>query len=272
MQRRDILDWLSSQPYHDHHTDIQPKVLEGTCQWVVQHAEFSKWQNDSKNTLLWLHGTQGSGKSCLTSTVIDEIMKASESNDMHALAYFYCSRDTAEPQRAKPQGILACIARQLSRQSGSKSIAAPTLALYNKLHSMDGSRRPPSIAELCGLIRELTELYDRSMIVVDALDECDSDTRWELVEALESITESASLVKVFVSSREEGDLRLSLQTHSGLQVTSLENEGDIRKFVDSETDRLVAKKQLLAYIRKKQTKEELTKLIKEDVISKANGM
>jgi hypothetical protein len=125
---------------------------------------------------------------------------------MHALAYFYCSRNTAEPQRAKPQGILACIARQLSRQSGSKSIAAPTLALYNKLHSMDGSRRPPSIAELCGLIRELTELYDRSMIVVDALDECDSDTRWELVEALESITESASLVKVFVSSREEGDL------------------------------------------------------------------
>jgi predicted transcriptional regulator len=110
------------------------------------------------------------------------------------------------------------------------------------------------------------------MIVVDALDECDSDTRWELVEALELITESASLVKVFVSSREEGDLRLSLQTHSGLQVTSLENEGDIRKFVDSETDRLVAKKQLLAYIRKKQTKEELTKLIKEDVISKANGM
>jgi hypothetical protein len=110
------------------------------------------------------------------------------------------------------------------------------------------------------------------MIVVDALDECDSHTRWELVEALESITESASLVKVFVSSREEGDLRLSLQTHSGLQVTSLENEDDIRKFVECETDRLIRKKQLLAYIRKKQRKEELTKLIKEDVISKANGM
>lgn len=42
--------------------------------------------------------------------------------------------------------------------------------------------------------------------------------------------------------------------------------------MEFETDRLVAKKQLLAYIRKKQTNEELTKLIKEDVISKANGM
>lgn len=247
-------------------------MLEGTCQWVIQHPEFSKWQNDSKNTLLWLHGTQGSGKSCLTSTVIDEIMKASQSNDMHSLAYFYCSRDTAEPQRAMPQSILACIARQLSRQSQTLSIAPPTLTLYHKLHSVDGSKRKPTMAELCSLIRELTELYDRSMIVVDALDECDVDTRWELVEALESITESASLVKIFVSSREEGDLRLSLQTHSGLQVTSLENEDDIRKFVEFETDRLIAKKQLLAYIRKKQTKEELTQLIKEDVISKAKGM
>jgi hypothetical protein len=110
------------------------------------------------------------------------------------------------------------------------------------------------------------------MIVVDALDECDSDTRWELVEALESITESASLVKIFVSLREEGDLRLSLPAHGGLQVTLLQNEGDIRKFVEFETDRPVAKKQLLAYIRKKQTKEELTDLIKEGVIAKANGM
>lgn len=110
------------------------------------------------------------------------------------------------------------------------------------------------------------------MIVVDALDECDQNTRWKLVEALESITESASLVKVFVSSREEGDLRLSLQTHSGLQVTSLENEDDIRKFVEFETDRLVAKKHLLAYIRKTETKEELTGLIKKDVTCKANGM
>lgn len=171
-----------------------------------------------------------------------------------------------------PQSILACIARQLSRQSQTLSIAPPTLTLYHKLHSVDGSKRKPTMAELCSLIRELTELYDRSMIVVDALDECDVDTRWELVEALESITESASLVKIFVSSREEGDLRLSLQTHSGLQVTSLENEDDIRKFVEFETDRLIAKKQLLAYIRKKQTKEELTQLIKEDVISKAKGM
>ncbi|KAJ5152823.1 Galactose oxidase/kelch beta-propeller [Penicillium canariense] len=272
IQRREILDWLSSQPYYDHHTDINPKVLKGTCQWVVQHPDFVQWQNDSKNTLLWLHGMQGSGKSCLTSMVIDESMKGSGLNEMHSLAYFYCSRDTAEPQRANPRSILACIARQLSRRSSSQPIAPPTLALHKKLHSMDGSINAPSIAQLRDLIKELTEIYDRSMIVVDALDECEAETRGELIDALEALTESVSLVKIFVSSREEGDLRLSLQTHSGLHVTSLENGEDIRRFVEYETDSLTRKNQLLAYIRKKQAKEELTKLIKEDVISKANGM
>lgn len=272
VQRREILDWISSQHYHDHHVAVQTKVLDGTCKWVIQLPEFSNWQNESQNSLLWLHGTQGSGKSCLTSSVINKIMKTSEGNDMHALAYFYCLRDSAEPQRAMPQSILACIARQLSRDPQTDSIAQPTMALYQKMHSQDGSKRAPNITELSGLIRELTELYDRSIIVIDALDECNPDTRYELVEALQSLTESASLVKVFVSSREEGDLRLSLDNHSELGITSLENSDDIRMFVEFETDRLIAKKQLLAYIRKKETKEELIKLIKEEVISKANGM
>lgn len=74
--------------------------------------------------------------------------------------------------------------------------------------------------------------------------------RGDLVEALETIVaKSASLVKVFVTSREEGDLRFSLQNHSRIQVTSTENGSDIQRFVDFETERLVAKNQLLAYIR-----------------------
>lgn len=99
--------------------------------------------------------------------------------------------------------------------------------------------------------------------MVDTVDKCDQDTRWALVEAYESITESSSLVKVFFSSREEGDLRLSLQAHSVLQKSSLENEDDIWKSVEIETETMVAKKQ---------SKQQLTELIKKDVISSANGM
>lgn len=200
-------------------------------------------------------------------------MKISKQNENFAHAYFYCSRNTAEPQRVNAQSILGCIARQLSSPSSDRPLATPTYALYKEMHSADGSIRSPNLIECRDLIIELTEAYSQATIVIDALDECDIEERGELVKALEYITdESTSLVKVFVTSREEGDLRLFLQTHSGIQVTWLENGSDIEKFVNFETDRLVAKNQLLAFIRMKSTKEELKALIKDDTINKANGM
>lgn len=190
-----------------------------------------------------------------------------------SLAYFYCSRNTSEPQRGDPQRILACIARQLSSTSSDYPIAPPTIELYNKLRSVDGSREVLTRPELVELILELTNLYYRTTIVLDALDECDPETRWKLVDALSDIVaDSTSLVKVFISSREEGDLRLSIEDHTGIQVTSLENNEDIQKYVEVETERMVAKRQVLGRIKQPATKEELKQLIKHDVVSKANGM
>ncbi|OQD62738.1 hypothetical protein PENPOL_c011G02956 [Penicillium polonicum] len=273
IQRRQMLDWLSTQPYLDHHTTIKLRVLDGTCQWVLQHPSFTEWKGESTNSLLWLHGAQGAGKSCLASVVIDDGMNVSTQIEDFAHAYFYCSRSTAEPQRGNAQSILGCIARQLSSPSSNQPLASPTLSLYRKIHLADGSMRAPSLWECRDLILELTEAHSRTTIVIDALDECAREERAELVEALEYIIDnSTSLVKAFVTSREEGDLRLSIQEHTGLQVTWVENGSDIEKFVNFETDRLVAKNQLLGSIRVKATKEELRALIKEDTIYKASGM
>lgn len=129
------------------------------------------------------------------------------------------------------------------------------------------------MSELVELILELTNLYSRTTIVLDALDECDPGTRWKIVDALSDIVaDSTGLVKVFISSREEGDLRLSIQDHIGVQVTALKNNEDIQKFVEVETERMVTKRQILGRVKQSSTKEELKQLIKHDVISKANGM
>lgn len=273
LQRQKILDWLSLQRNGDHHKSIKDRVLTGTCGWIIQVPEFIKWQGDSTNSLLWLHGMQGVGKSCLTSVVIEDSMQLSQSDESCALAYFYCSRDTSQPQRADPPSILACLARQLSSTSTKHAIAPPTIALHESFHSTSGSREVPTIDEIIELILDLTNLYSRTTIVVDALDECDSVTRWKLIDALNNIVDNSdSLVKVFLSSREEGDLRLFIQDHTGVQVTGLQNGEDIRRFVEFETDRMVFKRQILSRIRKQSTKDGLKQHIKDDVVSKANGM
>ncbi|KAJ6102335.1 Galactose oxidase/kelch beta-propeller [Penicillium sp. IBT 16267x] len=273
LQRKEVLDWLSSQPYFDHHRTVNSRVLGGTCQWVLQHPSFSDWKRESTNSVLWLHGNQGAGKSCLASAVIDDEIKTTMRSQNFAQAYFYCSRGTSEPQRANAQQVMACIIRQLSAQYAEKSLPTPTLSLYKKMNLTDGSRRGPDLEECQTLAVQLTEVFARVTIVVDALDECDIEERGELVDALEYISnESTSLVKIFLTSREEGDLRIRLNMHTGIQVTSLENGFDIEKFVNFETDRLVAKNQLLTFIRLKSAKQELKAFIKESIITKANGM
>jgi hypothetical protein len=44
-------------------------------------------------------------------------------------------------------------------------------------------------------------------IIIDALDECDINKRWELLSGLQQIIQkSKQLVKIFASSREDGDI------------------------------------------------------------------
>lgn len=207
--------------------------------------------------------------------VIEDSKSASEKtgNDSPTV-YFYCSRSTAELDRSKVQKILSCIARQLSCTSAAQPLAPAALRLYKRFNEHGAStKRSITLEESRDLITGLTELYSSITIVLDALDECDIEMRGDLIEALEHIsTQSTSLVKILVTSREEGDLRLSLQDHSSIQVTASENGDDIHTFVDIETEKLVGKKQLLAYIRSSTIKDELKAMIKADIISKANGM
>jgi len=64
-RRVKILQWLSLQPFNEHHTQVKENVLKGTGQWLLSHPVFTKWKKDSASSILWLHGIQGSGKSSL---------------------------------------------------------------------------------------------------------------------------------------------------------------------------------------------------------------
>ncbi len=69
-RRIQILHWLSSLSYNEYHNRVKSGVFAGTGQWLLSHPIFQKWQIESANSLLWLHGLQGSGKSSLVSVFL----------------------------------------------------------------------------------------------------------------------------------------------------------------------------------------------------------
>ncbi|KAK4692274.1 hypothetical protein P7C71_g4894, partial [Lecanoromycetidae sp. Uapishka_2] len=60
-ERVEILSWLSSQPYMEHHEQIFKHVLSGSGAWLLQDPMYTKWHKNSASSLLWLHGKVGSG-------------------------------------------------------------------------------------------------------------------------------------------------------------------------------------------------------------------
>ncbi|PWW71990.1 hypothetical protein C7212DRAFT_115237, partial [Tuber magnatum] len=112
-------------------------------------------------------------------------------------------------------------------------------------------------------------LYKQTTLVVDALDECDTNARRELLGALKYIiVSSRNLVKIFVSSPSNDDITFQLESFPNYRIEARDNEGDIKKFVREKIDRSIEERELL----RGNVSPELKELICTRLVGGANGM
>ena len=117
---------------------------------------------------------------------------------------------------------------------------------------------------------QLIEQYPLTTIIIDAMDECNPEKRYELLEALEQVLQdSSSLVKIFISSRDDQDISFCLHHYPNLEINSQRNSDDIARFVKDQTERLVQKRKLLRY---STSQKEMKEVITSKVIEGAAGM
>ncbi|KAI1672188.1 hypothetical protein L13192_03047 [Pyrenophora tritici-repentis] len=269
-KRTRIVQWLSPEPYIQHHKQNMQGVLTGTGQWLLADPIFKRWKDDSASSILWLHGIPGSGKSKLVSVVIEEAVARYKAGDSPQPVFFYCSRNPAELTRSEPQAILASLARQLSCLEPGKPLLEPSVSLYREKEAEGFASGPLQMDETLNLVLQLIAQYPLTTIVIDAMDECDPQKRHELLKALEKILQnSSSLVKIFVSSRNDQDIVLRLRNYPNLEIDSRRNCDDIARFVNEQVEELVQDGRLLSY---SDSETEMKKLIVGKVIEGAAGM
>lgn len=102
---------------------------------------------------------------------------------------------------------------------------------------------------------------------MDALDQYDPQKRQNLLNAYQDVLqESAGLVKIFISSRDDEDIVYTLHGYPNLDISSDKNTADIEVFVRVETQRLVDKGRL------SQAREQMNIEIINQVCEGADGM
>jgi len=204
-----------------------------------------------------------------SSLVIDDATKRFEAGQSPRPVYFYCSRSAAEIERTNPDTVIASILRQLSCAQIDNPLPSSLVDKYKKQGQGFESHGLP-LEESLQLIIAMIGDYGMTTIVVDALDECDPNTRQSLLDAFEDILrESAGLVKIFVSSRDDQDIVYTLRGYPNMDISSNKNAADIKVYVEKETQRLVQRGRLL---RNSMAKVDMQALIIDQVIEGADGM
>ncbi|KAI5792009.1 hypothetical protein EDC01DRAFT_746799, partial [Geopyxis carbonaria] len=264
-KRSEILKWTSNVPYEQHHQRIKETRLDGTGEWILQRNEYQEWRASSSSMLLLLHGIPGAGKTRLVSRVIDSLLECRGKGE--ALAYFYIDRN--EGSRRRSDIILRTLVKQLSFERHNLGLLPPIIKCYGQRDEAGRLTDPLTVCESRDLIIEYSRIYPQTILIIDALDECDLGAREGLLEALKHIiVSSKSLVKILVASRADDDILLQLADFPSYRIEAKDNQTDIKNFVEDELEKCIQKKRLL----KGCVHQELKSLITTTLVTGADGM
>ncbi|KAG4282209.1 hypothetical protein FPRO04_13385 [Fusarium proliferatum] len=225
-ERHQTLGAISSILFRAHHEEVSRKRTAGTCEWILKRETFIRWE-ESDSSVTILYGNPGAGKTFLVSRVVDYSIENAKTGE--AVAFFYCKRD--EENRRNPQDILRSILRQLSIPVQEVEGGTMHVALKNLPNRLELNGTTFDVSTCEHLIGNLIKDYSRTTIVLDALDECERNTREELVRVLSNLTNESSKLRVFISSRHDEDIARHFRDTPAMAIQATDNGEDISSFV-----------------------------------------
>ncbi|KAM6480963.1 hypothetical protein HDV62DRAFT_364524 [Trichoderma sp. SZMC 28011] len=269
----EALDYFSDVKFGEQHQKKTESRTPGTGTWLLTHYKFKTWQQTDESSILWLQGTVGMGKSFLASTVIDQFLvndttshTPSRKNNQ-GFAYFYCERGSSDLR--EPINVLRSYVRQLAIVPCFPKYMQKQLIQHYRESRKQGVKL--SIKDCETLILASANLYPRTTLILDGLDECNTNdlekNRWTLIRILTELTQQAkNPVKLFISSRREQDIAKQLELFPIIEINARDNEEDIRKFVDERIGRIEETGKWISI------SQDLKNKIKDTLCAKSDGM
>uniref|UniRef100_L2FZ75 Ankyrin repeat protein n=1 Tax=Colletotrichum fructicola (strain Nara gc5) TaxID=1213859 RepID=L2FZ75_COLFN len=268
-EKEKAMTYISTVPVGVHHNEKRENRTRDTCEWLIHHTQFLKWEESACSSVLWLQGNIGTGKSFLTSKVIDRYWAQSrnasqppcEKSD-EGVAFFYCN--SSDTTRHSVHSVLRSYVRQLCEVTRDrKSVHRVVIDLYNRRAEIQSDI---TVEDCETALIEMINSYPRTVLILDALEECNKETRRKLIEIFKRLVEKSNrLLKIFIASRPEHDLNGYMRSFQGPQtmitISTLDNRGDIKTFVDAEVDNFAANWEV-----------ETKQLIKDVLVEKSDGM
>lgn len=221
---------IADSPENDYNF-FHDRWASGTCSWILQNDAFIGWVDDTfqKPRVLWIHGTAASGKSVLSSFVIDHL------SQLGSPCQYFFIRFTNQKKRA-----LNVLLRSLAYQ-----LASSIPAYADKLRELDSAITDLKTTDYRTVWQWLfkqglfqLDLETPIFWVIDGVDEADSPG--SVIRLLSDLHQTTIPLRVLIVSRKTHEIssafqRLGRQVH----MEAIRTEGnaqDFRSYIDHEMD------------------------------------
>ncbi|SPO02558.1 uncharacterized protein DNG_05231 [Cephalotrichum gorgonifer] len=195
-------------------------LLRIASDWILAHPDFCQWYDSDQGSLLWIHGDPGKGKTMLMIAIIEELerrMKQSTTTPA-VISYFFCQStdSTLNHATAVMRGLIYLL---LSQKSTLRSC-------LQKRYDSSGSK----LFEGKNAFFALSQVFEDMLlemkpsctyIVIDALDECETDLR-QLLNFIGTNVSAWPHVKWIVASRNNPEIQQQLKLDDLQAKLSLE--------------------------------------------------
>lgn len=213
--------------------DQNPKAVDGTCLWTLEHPTYVAWRDTVEKRLLWISADAGCGKSVLCRKILeDDLPKRAPQT---RVIYFFF-KDTSSDQRSARLCLLALLHQLICT---TPSLVEHAMPLYQ---ARKRGIAESSFSELWAIFMAMVRDANAGDIicVLDALDECNEKEREELVSSIQTLCweEELSSVRLrfLVTSRPYLDLKVTfkgiLSTSAGIQLDGTLESDQIKREID----------------------------------------
>ncbi|KAM4059768.1 phosphorylase superfamily protein [Hirsutella rhossiliensis] len=256
--QRAVLDRLpaSNASFDSTDEEVQPRCFPGTRVDILEQViSWAQHSDASMKSIFWLNGMAGTGKS----TISRSVARCLDEKGILGASFFF---KRGELDRGSSSKLFTTIATQLASRRPAiaprikEAIDADSsICTKGLLVQFDKLLREP----LSKVAQETSHGSESLVVIIDALDECETDAsklkaKAQMIINLFSLSQSMGL-KVMITSRPELPIYLGFKSIEGdyqdialHQIAESAIEHDIRLFLDHETKRIRDEHNVLAQL------------------------
>lgn len=209
---------------------FRDRWTSGTCEWIPEEETFDQWATNPNEDprLLWLHGSAGSGKSVLTSFVVNHLVEKGRQ-----CQYFFFR--SADKDKKSLGTMLRSLALQVASAFPAFRLALSKIAPHLRLRGAS----PRLIWEKMFKAILFKLDFDGPMFwAFDGFDECDAPR--EGIKLLAEVLDTSVPIRILVTSRLDAEIGAEVRKLSqAARVSTLtmrEHRSDYRIFLQQELE------------------------------------